>query len=189
MCHPPKPPVIYQSRNSVRETRVGALKAALWTGAAGGAYKPARSSRKDPMLGRSELDPQEALVCTMVLTAAAESGGITDQEIGVMATLVQTLPVFAGFSSDRLQHAANAAVRLLREEEGLAIAGRLIRDSLPSRLRETAYTLACEVVAAGDAHGQAILRMLEFLGGELRLDALVMAAIERGTRARYQRPE
>ena len=141
------------------------------------------------MIGRSELDPQEALVCTMVLVAAAETGGITDQEIGVMATLVQILPILAGFSSDRLQHAANAAIRLLREEEGLAIAGRLIRESLPARLRETAYTLACEVVAASDTNSQAILEMLAFLGNELRLDRLVVAAIERGTRARYQRPE
>jgi len=54
-------------------------------------------------------------------------------------------------------------------------------------LRETGYTLACEVVAAETDHGQAILRMLEFVGAELRLDRLVIAAIERGTRARYQR--
>jgi hypothetical protein len=141
------------------------------------------------MIGRSELDPQEALVCTMVLVAAAETGGITDQEIGVMATLVQTLPIFAGFSNDRLQHAANAAIRLLREEDGLAIAGRLIRASLPARLRETAYTLACDVVAASEADSQPILEMLSVLGTELKLDRLVIAAIERGARARYQRPD
>jgi hypothetical protein len=141
------------------------------------------------MLGRSELDPQEALVCTMVLVAAADTGGISDQEIGVMATLVQTLPIFGGFSSERLQHAANAAVRLLREENGLSIAGRLIRNSLTARLRETAYTLACEVVASNPDHGQPILQMLEFLAAELKLDRLVIAAIERGTRARYQRPD
>ena len=141
------------------------------------------------MLGRSELDPQEALVCTMVLLGAAETGGISDREIGVMATLVQTLPIFAGFSSERLQHAANAAVRLLREDDGLQHAGRLIRNSLPPRLRETAYTLACEVVAADDAPGQVILQMLQFLADELKLDNLTIAAIERGTRARYQRPD
>ena len=141
------------------------------------------------MLGRSELDPQEALVCTMVLVGAAESGGISDREIGVMATLVQTLPIFAGFSSDRLQHAANAAVRLLREEEGLQHAGRLIRASLAPRLRETAYTLACEVAAADDRPGQGVLQMLQFLAEELKLETLIVAAIERGTRARYQRPD
>ncbi len=139
------------------------------------------------MLARTGLDPQEALVCTMVLVAAAESGGITDREIGVMATLVQTLPVFEGFSGSQLQHAADATIQLLREEDGLAHAGRLIREALEPRLRETAYTLACEVVAADVVHGQAILQMLEFLGNELKLDTLIVSAIERGTRARYQR--
>ena len=79
------------------------------------------------------------------------------------------------------------ACKLLREEDGLAHAGRLIREALEPRLRETAYTLACEVVAADRVHGQPILQMLEFLGNELKLDTLVVAAIERGTRARYQR--
>jgi hypothetical protein len=139
------------------------------------------------MLSRTALDPQSALVCTMVLVAAAESGGISDREIGVMATLVQTLPIFEGFSTEALRDAADAAVNLLRDEQGLAHAGRLVRDALDARLRETAYTLACEVVAAETNHGQAILRMLEFVGAELRLDRLVIAAIERGTRARYQR--
>lgn len=139
------------------------------------------------MLARSDLDPQEALVCTMVLVAAAETGGITDREVGVMTALVQTLPVFEGFSAEQLQHAADSAVALLREEDGLTHAGKLIRESLEPRLRETAYTLACEVVAADRVHGQRILQMLEFLGSELGLDTLVVSAIERGTRARYQR--
>ena len=139
------------------------------------------------MLARTQMDPQEALVCTMVLVAAAESGGITDREIGVMAMVVQTLPVFAHFSNERLQHAADSAVSLLRDDDGLAHAARLIRESLEPRLRETAYTLACEVVAADRVHGQPILHMLAFLGDELGLDRLVIAAIERGTRARYQR--
>jgi hypothetical protein len=141
------------------------------------------------MLARTQLDPQEALVCTMVLVAAAETGGITDREIAVMASLVQTLPIFEHFSNERLQRAADAAVQLLREDEGLEHAGRLIRGSLEARLRETAYTLACEVVAADRAHGQRILHMLAFLAAELELDNLVIAAIERGTRARYQRLE
>ena len=141
------------------------------------------------MLARTDLDPQEALVCTMVLVAAAETGGITVREIGVMATLVQTLPAFEGFSAEQLQHAIDATINLLREEDGLAHAGRLIREALEPRLRETAYTLACEVVAADRVHGQSILQMLEYIGAELKLDSLVVAAIERGTRARYQRVE
>jgi hypothetical protein len=54
-------------------------------------------------------------------------------------------------------------------------------------LRETAYALACEVVAADHNVGQLSLEMLEFVMNELRLDPLVAAAIERGVRARHQR--
>jgi tellurite resistance protein len=140
------------------------------------------------MLARTGLDPQEALVCTMVLVAAADNG-ITDREIGVMSGLVQTLPVFHNFTSDHLDIATEAAVTLLREEDGLAHAGRLIREALEPRLRETAYALACEVVAADRLHREPILEMLELVMNELELDPLVAAAIERGTRARYQRVE
>ena len=138
------------------------------------------------MLARTGLDPQEALVCTMVLVAAAD-GNMTDREIGVMSGLVQTLPVFQEFSSERLEVATEAAIGLLEEDEGLSHAGQMIRDALEPRLRETAYALACEVVAADRLATQAVLRMLELVRGELRLDPLVAAAIERATRARHQR--
>ena len=140
------------------------------------------------MLARTGLDAQEALVCTMVLVAAAD-GGITDREIGVMSGLVQTLPVFQDFSSERLEAATDAAIDLLEEDEGLSHAGQLIRDALEPRLRETAYALACEVVAADRFAAQPMLRMLEFVVGELRLDPLVASAIERAARARHQRVE
>jgi hypothetical protein len=121
----------------------------------------------------------------MVLVAAAGEA-ITDGEIGVMSGLVQTLPVFRGFSADRLAAATDRAVELLREAEGLAHAGRLIRDSLPPRLRETAYALACEVAAADFFKDRASVAILELVRDELALDPLVAAAIERGARARYQ---
>ncbi len=140
------------------------------------------------MLAVVGLEPQEALVCTMVLVAATD-GGITDREIGVMAALVQTLPAFQNFSTQQLDSATEAAIGLLREDDGLKHAGSLIRQALDPALRETAYALACEVVAADGFASQATLRMLEFVLSELHLDPLVAAAIERGTRARYRRVE
>ncbi len=137
------------------------------------------------MLAETSLDPQEALVCTMVLVAAAGEA-MTDGEIGVMSGLVQTLPVFRGFSAERLAGATDRAVELLRESDGLAHAGRLIRDSLPPRLRETAYALACEVAAADFFEDRASVAILEAVREELALDPLVASAIERGTKARYQ---
>ena len=133
------------------------------------------------------LDPQEALICTMVLVAAADGAGISDREIGVMSGLVQTLPIFQDVSSDRLDHAMEAAVALLREEDGLNHAARLVRSALEPRLRETAYALACEVVAASAKANQPLLQMLEFVMSELGVDPLVAAAIERGARARHRR--
>src|SRR4051794_23027614 len=144
-------------------------------------------SRKDrTTLARDGLDAQEALICTMVLVAAAD-GAITDREIGVMSGLVQTLPAFHDFSSERLESATDAAIGLLEEDEGLTHAGQMIRDALEPRLRETAYALACEVVAADKGASQPVLRMLELVMTELRLDPLVAAAVERATRARHQR--
>jgi uncharacterized membrane protein YebE (DUF533 family) len=138
------------------------------------------------MRAREALAAPEALVLTMVLVAAAD-GGMTDREIGVMSGLVQTLPVFHDFTSEQLETATNAAVRLLNEEDGLQHAARLIRGALEPRLRETAYVLACEVVAASQVARQRTLEMLDFVRTELHLEPLVAAAIERGVRARHQR--
>ena len=138
------------------------------------------------MRARDALDAPEALVLTMVLVAAAD-GGMTDREIGVMAGQVQTLPVFREFTTEQLGTATDAAVKLLDEEDGLRTAGRLMRSALEPRLRETAYALACEVVAASPVPKQPTLDMLEFVRSELHLDPLIATAIERGVRARHQR--
>lgn len=134
----------------------------------------------------TSLTPEEALICTIVLVAAAD-GAITDREIGVMSGLVQTLPAFFEFSSEQLDSATDAAITLLGEDDGLSHAGQMIRDALEPRLRETAYALACDIVAADKGAGQPVLRMLELVVTELRLDPLVAAAIERAARARHQR--
>jgi hypothetical protein len=150
------------------------------------------------MRTKNNLSASEALVLTMVLVAVADEG-ITDREIGIMAGQVQTLPAFHEFTTGQLNDVTEAAVRLLNEEEGLAHAGRLMRNALSPKLRETAYALACEVIAGGaqgigKATGQRANRgqaldMLDFVREELGLDSLIAIAIERGIRARYQRIE
>ena len=140
------------------------------------------------MRARESLDAPEALVLTMVLVAAAD-GGMTDREIGVMAGQVQTLPVFHDVTTEQLRTVTDAAVKLLNEDDGLQHAARLIRGALEPRLRETAYALACEVVAASQVVKQRTLDMLEFVRTELHLDPLVATAIERGVRARHQRAD
>jgi tellurite resistance protein len=140
------------------------------------------------MLSDDAVNAPEALVLTMVLVSAAD-GGMTDREIGIMSGLVQTLPAFQDFTSERLADVTERAATLLNDDDGLAQAGRLMRGALTSKLRETAYALACEVVAGGEGARRQSLEMLEFVRGELGLDPLISAAIERGVRARYQRVE
>lgn len=140
------------------------------------------------MRSRDTINAPEALVLTMVLVAAAD-GGMTDREIGIMSGLVQTLPAFQDFTREELSDVSERAANLLHEDDGLAHAGRLMQAALNSRLRETAYVLACEVVAGGDGAKPQSLDMLEFVRGELALDSLICAAIERGVRARYQRAD
>ena len=140
------------------------------------------------MRSRDAINAPEALILTMVLVSAAD-GGITDREIGIMSGLVQTLPAFQDFTSSALSDATDRAVSLLHDNDGLAHAARLMRAALNTKLRETAYVLACEVVAGGQGARQQSLEMLEFVRGELGLDSLISAAIERGVRARYQRAD
>ncbi len=137
------------------------------------------------MSAMATLDPPEALVCTMVLVAAAD-GGMTDREIGVMSAQVQSLPVFRDFTSAGLAVATDTTVHLLDEAAGLDHAARLIRAALGPHLRETAYALGCEVAAADRVEQPETRRMLEFVRDELGIDPLIAAAIERGVRARYR---
>jgi tellurite resistance protein len=124
----------------------------------------------------------------MVLVAAAD-GAMTDREIGVMSGQVQTLPAFQDFTTARLVQVTDAAVRLLGEDDGLEHAARLLRTALSPRLRETAYALGCEVVAADGTPKPRSLDMLAFVRGALELDPLIATAIERGVRARFQRTD
>ena len=95
----------------------------------------------------TRFNPQQALVCAMVLMAASDRN-MTDAEVGMMSRLVQELPVFSDFHPAGIASVTETCLGLLEREDGLDRAMALIRDALPQRLRETAYLLACEVAAA-----------------------------------------
>ena len=68
---------------------------------------------------------------------------------------------------------------------GLAIGWLAEPNALPEKLRETAYALACDVVAADQTVTREEARLLDLLRYELQIGKLVAAAIERGARARH----
>ena len=127
-----------------------------------------------------------ALIYTMVLISAADRE-MSDSELYSIGEIVRTLPIFEQFDVDQLPRIAEDCASMLGEDDGLEAVLRLVADSLPERLRETAYALACDVAAADGKVSQEEARLLEMLRHRLEIDRLVSAGIERGARAHYHR--
>lgn len=132
------------------------------------------------------LTAQDSLVALMVAVSAADSE-IRTAELVAIQTLVNHLPIFGDYDADRIKTIAQTVFDLFEEEDGLDALFGLIRDSLPERLHETAYALACDVAAADGLLAQSELRLLEEIRHELQVDRLHAAAIERGARARHMK--
>jgi tellurite resistance protein len=130
------------------------------------------------------IDHQAALIYVMVLVSAADRD-MTDAELRIIGDNVRDLPVFADYDRDKLTRTLDECAHLLGRENGLEEAFRTIKAALPTKLRETAYAMACDVIAADGEATQEELRILEMIGQRLHIDRLTAAAIERGTRARF----
>jgi|SRR5580658_6905783 uncharacterized tellurite resistance protein B-like protein len=130
------------------------------------------------------IDHHAALIQTMFLVAAADDE-MTDAEIGIIGEIVNYLPVFRDYDKSRLEGTLGESAELLGRSDGLERGLKSIRESLPPKLRETAYALSCDVVAADGEATQEELRILELLRDWLSIDRLVAAAIERAARARF----
>ena len=130
------------------------------------------------------INHHSALIYTMVLASAADRE-MTDNEIRRIGEIVTRLPVFADFDERRLAGTASECAGLLNSEDGLDNVLEIIREALPQKLRETAYAIACDIVAADAKASQEELRLLEMLAQSLEVDRLAAAAIERGARARH----
>lgn len=129
---------------------------------------------------------QDSLVAVMIAVSASDEE-IRTAELVAIQQVINHLPIFAGYDTDRLRRVAQAVFDLFTEEDGLDSLFGLVRDALPARLFETAYALACDVAAADGKLMQSELRMLEEIRHELDIDRLHAAAIERGARARHMK--
>lgn len=131
------------------------------------------------------LSHHDALIYVMVTTAAVD-GIISDSELRRIGDMVGHLPVFADFDEELLVPAAEACGKVLAGKDGLTKILELIAKHVPERLHETAYALAVDVAAADLKVQQEELRFLDMLRDKLDLSKLVVAAIERGARARHR---
>ena len=136
------------------------------------------------MIDTPSLTAQDAL-CAVMIAVSASDETIRTAELVKITNVLNHLPVFADYDSDHLARVSKTVLDLFDQEDGLDALFGLIRDTLPERLYETAYALACEVAAADGNIAQSELRMLEEIRYELNIDRLHAAAIERGARARH----
>ena len=129
---------------------------------------------------------QDALVALMVGVSASDEN-ITTPELLSISQMVDSLPVFEGYDTDRLRTVSQTVLELYTEEDGLDALFGLVRDALPPGLYETAYALCCDVAAADGHAFQAELQFLLEVRYALDIDRLHAAAIERGSAARHRR--
>jgi len=131
------------------------------------------------------LNHHRALIYTMVIVSAADNE-LPEAELRIIGDIVGDLPVFRDFDRAELPRVLNDCTELIGRDDGLEETLTTIKAALPAKLRETAYAIACDLVAADGEASQEELRILELIRHRLNLERLVAAAIERGARARFQ---
>ncbi len=132
----------------------------------------------------SDYTPADTLVAIMI-TISASDETIRTSELVTIERIINHLPAFADFDIARLKDISNGVLDLFAEEDGLDILWEGVRATLPERLFETAYAMACDVAVADGKVLESELQMLEEMRHELNIDRLSAAAIERGARARH----
>lgn len=131
------------------------------------------------------ISPQEALVHTMVIAAESDHD-IAESEIDLIGSMVDHLPIFAGTSREDITEMATRCSQALTRADGFDEIFKEIRGALSPSLRETAYALACDVVAADKRFNQHEFRALDQIRRRLEVDPATAAAIERSAQARFQ---
>jgi len=134
------------------------------------------------------LSPADALVAVMIATSAADEE-ITESELKKISGIIELLPVFDGYDTDRVGRVSGLVAELFEDDDGIDALVGLVGEALPEHLGETAYALACDVAAADGQIKMSELRLLEILRHDLNVGRLAAVAIERGARARHQRVE
>jgi len=131
------------------------------------------------------LGAQDALIAVMIAVSAADEE-MTEREMITISSIVEILPVFEGYDTDRIPEVSAVVADIFEEEDGIDALVGLVRSALPEHLGETAYALACDIAAADGRVRMTELRFLEILRHDLSVGRLAAAAIERGARARHQ---
>jgi|KBSSwiStaDraftv2_1062776.scaffolds.fasta_scaffold120547_4 hypothetical protein len=129
----------------------------------------------------------EGLIMTMVLAAATDRN-LSRAEQKRLRDLVAHLPVFTDFEPKNLARVCESCAATLAGDNGIDRAARLIKKAVPKRFGPTAYTIACDMLAADGRIGDIEVGLLDMLADLFSIDSLSCAAIEMASRARYATP-
>ena len=132
------------------------------------------------------LAPRDAMVELMIMTSAVDRD-MGEHELRHIRSMVEQLPAFAGYSTDRLVETAKACAAELKRSQPEAALARVI-DAIPPHLCETAYAFVCDVAAADRRLPPEELRFVQIVRTRLGIDRLIAAAIERASAVRYKTP-
>ena len=135
-------------------------------------------------LSPNDYTPADTLVAIMIAISASDEN-IRTSELVTIERIINHLPAFADFDIARLKDISNGVFDMFADEDGLDIFWDVVRTTLPERLQETAYAMACDVAVADGKVLQDELELLAEMRHELNIDRLAAAAIERGARARH----
>ena len=131
------------------------------------------------------LSPQEALVYTMVVAAEADHE-IDEAEINIIGDLGNHLPIFRAVDRAGMTGMAMACSEMLAKPGGHEKAFGLIRAALSPQLRDTAYALACDVIAVDSRLRRDEMDTLERIRTQLEVDPVMARAIEQVAEVRFQ---
>jgi hypothetical protein len=131
------------------------------------------------------LSRRAALICAMV-AAAGTDREITAAEIAIIGDLVDHLPIFSGIDREKAVEIATDCSEHLARQGGIDQVYGQIRRALSRRLREAAYALSCDVVAAGVRLQRDQMEALARARAQLEVDPASARVIERLARLRCQ---
>ena len=133
----------------------------------------------------ADFSPEDTLIAIMIAVSVSDDA-IRTSELVAIERMVDHLPVFAKYDVERIKEVSNAVYDTFAEEDGLDMFWDSVRTTLPERLYDTAYAMACDVAASDGKAREGELRMLEDMRYELNLDRLLASAIDAGARARHR---
>jgi hypothetical protein len=131
------------------------------------------------------LSRQAALIYAMVAAAGA-AREITAADIAIIGDLVDHLPIFSGIDRQKAVEIATDCSEQRARPDGIDQVSGQVRAALSTRLRQAAYALSCDVIAAGCRSQGDQIEALERIRAQLEVDAASARVVERLARLRSQ---